>query len=1000
MKKFFTLLLAAFVTMNAFSQTAAVPSGDGTLATPYQIASLANLYWLAEQVNAGTDYTGKYFRQEVPIDATVTSTWFPNGSGGYFGWTPIGSVTKFSGHYDGDGYTITGLYINRPGTGNVGLFGYIGHTTNDTDATTIKNLGVINATVNGARGTGALVGRVVGNANTLIKDCYATGGTVTGDAATGGLVGANNSFQETPGGTNNPVIYKCYSTNNVIFSNNGTDNQKIGGLVGCNQKGNSIDSYARGSVTVNSSGKAVERVGGFAGCTDLRGNIIRCYSTGQVTVNAPVTKFGGLVGNLQTSGNGNNGVVTDSYWDTQTSLQASSAGGLGRTTAQMITQGNYATWNFTDIWAIASGANDGYPTLRPEIINHPVIITQSVTQIMSTAATFNANMVEMGNQAITQHGHCYATATLPTISNSKTELGVRTTTGFYTSNITGLSTGTIYYVRAYATTALGTTYGEEVTFTTADKSWTGAISSIWSEAGNWSPSGVPAIGQNVSIAAAVTVDADLASPAVCNNLSINTGGSVTIAAGKALTVNGTLLNFSGNAGLLIKSNATGTGSLLNTTVGVNATVERYLTKYNAVPDHMFHLLSSPVTAQAIRPEFVTNAPTEGHDFYAFDEVSNMWINTKAGVATWNPSFESNFIVGKGYLVSYPQDETKVFAGNLNAADVTLNLTYTVDMGNGWNLLGNPYPSAIDWNAINPSGLGDGVDAALYYYDHNEEKYRYYIALAGVDNAIGDGQRYIPAMQGFMVHAKSSGTRTVNITNASRTHLGQTIFYKSATATQGSFSITAGNVEYSDKAFIHFHSGATEEFDGEFDAYKLRSYNALSPELYTRGSDNSELAINGLPGFSETVSIPVSFEYKSTGEHTFSADLSGITGMVVYLNDQKENTSTNLTQNPVYTFNVSEGDPINRFSLTAGSLGMDEPGAQSSTLVYSNANTIFVVGAAANSQITVYSVSGNILTRMYTQDKGIEAIDATTFPKGVYVVAVQGETSRISRKVVL
>ena len=996
MNKIFTLLLAAFVTMNAFSQTALAPTaGVGTSASPYQIASLENLYWLATQVNAGTPYTGVYFIQTADIIASSTLTW-----DGGAGWTPIGNLTnKFSGHYDGNGKTITGLYINRPSTPNVGLFGCIGHTTATTDATTIKNLGVLNATVNGARGTGALVGRVVGNANTLIKDCYATGGTVTGDAATGGLVGANNSFQETPGGTNNPVIYKCYSTNSVVFSGNGTDNQKIGGLVGCNQKGNSIDSYARGSVTVNSASKAVERVGGYAGCTDLRGNIIRCYATGAVTTSGPVTKVGGLVGNLQTTGGGNVGVVTDSYWDTQTSLQATSAGGFGRTTEQMITQANYLTWNFTDIWAIASGANNGYPTLRPEVINHPVIITQPVTQVMSTTATFNANMVELGNQAITQHGHCYATATLPTILNSKTELGVRTTTGSYSSPITGLTAGATYYVRAYATANSVTTYGEEVTFTTADKSWTGASFSNWSVSGNWSPSGVPTSGQNVAIAGAVTVDADLASPAVCNNLSINTGGSVTIAAGKALTVNGTLLNYAGNAGLVIESNASGTGSLINTTVGVNATVKRYLTKYIEVPDLRFHLLSSPVTTQAIRPEFVTNAPTEGHDFYAFDEVSNMWINTKAGVATWNPSFESNFIVGKGYLVSYPQDETKVFAGNLNAADVTLNLTYTADMGNGWNLLGNPYPSAIDWDYLrNNSGLGSGVDAALYYRDHNLEKYRYYIGIDGV--TIGDGQQYIPAMQGFMVHAKSSGTRTVNLTNASRTHLGQTVFYKSATATQGSFSITAGNVEYSDKAFIHFHSGATEEFDGDFDAYKLRSYNALSPELYTRGSDNSELAINGLPGFSETVSIPVSFEYKSTGEHTFSADLSGITGMVVYLNDLKENTSTNLTQNPVYTFNVSEGDPINRFSLTAGSLGVDEPGAQSSTLVYSNENTIFVVGAAANSQITVYSVSGNMLTRMYTQDKGIEAIDATTFPKGVYVVAVQGETSRISRKVVL
>lgn len=231
MNKIFTLLLAAFVSMNAFSQTATVPAGDGSIASPYLIVSLNNLYWLATQVNAGTDYTGKYFIQTANIDASTTLSW-----DGGAGWTPIGNLAnKFSGYYDGNGKTITGLHINRPTTPNVGLFGCIGHTTATTDATTIKNLSVIGATVNGARGTGALVGRVVGNANTLIKDCYATGGTITGDAVTGGLVGANNSFQETPGGTNNPVIYKCYSTNSVVFSGNGTDNQKIGGLVGCNQ---------------------------------------------------------------------------------------------------------------------------------------------------------------------------------------------------------------------------------------------------------------------------------------------------------------------------------------------------------------------------------------------------------------------------------------------------------------------------------------------------------------------------------------------------------------------------------------------------------------------------------------------------------------------------------------------------------------------------------------------------------------------------------------------
>jgi len=1002
MKKIFTLLLAAFVSINAFSQTATAPtSGNGSSTTPYQIATLENLYWLATQVNAGIHYTGVYFIQTADINASATLTWFENGSGGYFGWTPIGNLTnKFSGHYDGNGKTVSGLYINRPGTGNVGLFGYIGHTSSTTDATTIKNLGVLNATVKGARGTGALVGRVVGNANTLIKDCYATGGTVTGDAATGGLVGANNSYQETPGGTDNPVIYKCYSTNSVVFSNSGTDNQKIGGLVGCNQKGNSIDSYARGSVTVNSASKAVERVGGFAGCTDLRGNIIRCYATGAVTTSGSVTKVGGLVGNLITTGGGNAGVVTDSYWDTQTSLQATSAGGSGRTTAQMITQANYTNWNFTDIWAIASGVNDGYPTLRPEVINHPVIITQAVTQVMSTTATFNANIVELGNQAITQHGHCYATATLPTISNSKTELGLRTTTGSYSSNIIGLTAGTTYFVRAYATANSVTTYGEEVSFTTADKSWTGAAFSNWSVAGNWSPSGVPTSGQNVAIAGAVTVDAALPSPAVCNNLTINTGGLVTIDPGKALTVSGTLSNFAGNAALIIKSDASGTGSLLNTTIGVNASVERYLTKYITVPDLRFHLLSSPVTAQAIRPQFVTEVPTEYHDFYAFDEITNMWINTKAAGGAWNDSFESNFLVGKGYLVSYPTDLTKTFAGNLNAADVTLNLTFTADMGNGWNLLGNPYPSAIDWNAINPSGLGDGVDAALYYYDHNEQKYRYYIALAGVDNAIGDGQRYIPAMQGFMVHAKNTGTKTVSLTNASRTHEGQAVFYKSTQAAPGSLSLKVAANGHEDEAFIHFSQNATTAFDGSYDAYKLRSYSDNLPVLFTKSSDGDELAINGLPEPDGATVIPVYFEAALNGAHVMSANVTLLPGALVYLVDEKLSITQNLNTHPVYNFNVETGDNANRFKLTFGSVGIDNPATASSIAVYTHGKTLYIAGLEAKADISVINLTAQTLISSRTNGSGLATLNVEKLPKGVYVVNVISNGQSISRKVVL
>ncbi len=84
------------------------------------------------------------------------------------------------------------------------MFGYVGR---DADGVVIKDLGLTNVDIQGARGTGSLVGRVVGDQNNLIIRCFADNGTVIGDGATGGLVGANNSYIENPSNSNDhPVI--------------------------------------------------------------------------------------------------------------------------------------------------------------------------------------------------------------------------------------------------------------------------------------------------------------------------------------------------------------------------------------------------------------------------------------------------------------------------------------------------------------------------------------------------------------------------------------------------------------------------------------------------------------------------------------------------------------------------------------------------------------------------------------------------------------------------
>ena len=154
---------------NLVAQTAEQPSGSGTEPDPYLVANLENLYWMTE--NSGEWF--RYYIQTSNIDASSTSTW-DNGQG----FTPLGNNSiKFTGSYDGDGYTINGLTINRPTTAYTGLFGY-------TNGSTIKDIGVININITGANRAGGLSGWI--ESSTIIDNCYTTG-NITGGSFVGGL---------------------------------------------------------------------------------------------------------------------------------------------------------------------------------------------------------------------------------------------------------------------------------------------------------------------------------------------------------------------------------------------------------------------------------------------------------------------------------------------------------------------------------------------------------------------------------------------------------------------------------------------------------------------------------------------------------------------------------------------------------------------------------------------------------------------------------------------
>ncbi len=317
--------------------------GSGTPADPYLVAT-------AEHLNNVRDHLDAHFRQTAEIDLGV-DPW----NGGE-GWVPMGTtLAPFTGNYDGDGYAIRNLTINRPNSSYQGLFvrisgaSFLNVHLQDVDLQTKGNSGALatdiradsrieKITVTGAiyGGQGSYVGGLAATMSNSLLHRVAVTATVQGTSYTGGLIGSVVSGGE---------IRHTHSAGSV----QGLD--RVGGLAGYLESGIPIvsDTYSWASV----SGR--ENVGGLIG-QDFTGRIYRSYSSGPVTGTG--THVGGLLGQSGPTS-------FDCYWDTQRSGQLTSAGGegvTGKTTAQMQQQATYQHYNFIALWALDEG--NGYPIFQ------------------------------------------------------------------------------------------------------------------------------------------------------------------------------------------------------------------------------------------------------------------------------------------------------------------------------------------------------------------------------------------------------------------------------------------------------------------------------------------------------------------------------------------------------------------------------------------------------------------------------------------------------------
>ena len=341
-------------------------NGDGDPDNASNDGSYNTAFFTGAAGSTCASCTGYELTADLDFDTDGDGSTHASGTGdsgdGYYnsgsGWEPIGegsgpgqSPALYTGDFNGNGYTISNLFISRSTEHHTGFFG--------ATSGTVHNVGLHNVYVSGANNTGALVGQLRGG---TIRNVFSTG-SVSGASNVGGLFGLVG-----PDSNHDTAISAAWTSATVSGSN------YVGGLIGIHRQDSSITaSYATGSVT--STGDDQTHRGGLVAQMRNNATVVASYSIGTVMPTGGSNR-GGLVGSYGT-GSAGESQTSDSYWDTTTTSIADDSNSVspeGRTTDQLRTptgyNGIYANW---DVDVDGDSTNDSpwhfgtdsqYPALR------------------------------------------------------------------------------------------------------------------------------------------------------------------------------------------------------------------------------------------------------------------------------------------------------------------------------------------------------------------------------------------------------------------------------------------------------------------------------------------------------------------------------------------------------------------------------------------------------------------------------------------------------------
>ena len=319
-----------------------------------------------------------------------------------------------------------------------------------------------------------------------------------------------------------------------------------------------------------------------------------------------------------------------------------------------------------------------------------------------------------------------------------------------------------------------------------------------------------------------------------------------------------------------------------------------------IPDGGWHFLSSPVEEGS---GFLTAdlMPDTGSAYMIVFNDGYLW-------GDYIESTEMTFEVMKGYSVWLTESKTIEISGIFNTGETEYS---PVNVGNKFNLIGNPYPSTIDWS-MSSGWTRNRISPNIWIWNQSTGNYGVFLNSGPGSLYTNNATQYIPACQGFFVQTTGSNP-ILKINNYARTAYTQP-FFKNNFINPNLLRVSVTGLNGSDEMIIRFLDGATNGFDQEIDIEKLMG-GETAPQLYTYYKD-SILSIATFPSLHSNKIIPIAFEPRQTGN--YSLILNGKSSLSenikLVLEDKFRSSFTEVSENFKYKFSSDSIDKSNRFNL--------------------------------------------------------------------------------------